>query len=391
MILRIEQKAVYFSYFLKYFTLTICIIKAYKNLDHRVQAKEGQLFLTEERRPNDRPFTLTCDMFGFQAGQELPLCAGLSEFLSALVMHKELTGILPEKDILPITVCIEATIPFRGKNDRGESYPEMLEQRLTTIQQRDKLFMNPGEIEEIIKRAVVFANKDAENFAEHDPGKFLDHTWKLLPETNVSLRAREIYSIKDYRQALQKMEEFFGGLNLDNIFHRYRGVPAEPEFQHKVKSAYTNVAIAREYLGIKLLTMIILEAFADLTGGDVPLSLVMGDLQKEGENTPHLEDFLPVVEEYRFIDHASPVFQLLETGRARESSFDLKNSPLSAFLYKQMGAGETQTFTGECQRSDRGNPECPGFFEADGSVNCGYHCQGYGGHGDHPPRAITPI
>jgi len=74
-----------------------------------------------------------------------------------------------EKELLKITTCIEATIPFRSQ----------------------------AEIEDIVRLAVVLANKDIENFSVLDAGLFLDNTWKLLPETNMSLRFKAAYSIKE--------------------------------------------------------------------------------------------------------------------------------------------------------------------------------------------------
>ncbi len=302
-----------------------------------IREREDEIFLIKEINQGDRLFMLTLDVFGFETGQKLSLFSGLNEFLSALVMNKELEGILSERDLMRLTVCIEASIPFRGENDKRQSYADILEERLRAVNEKYKFCMKSGGIEDVIKRAVIFSNKDVGNFCEEDPARFLDSTWKLLPEMNASLRSGELYSIRDYRQALQKMEDFLGSLNLDNIFHRYKGVPAEKDFQQMVTYAHTNVSIALEYLGVKLLVITILEALAEITGGDVPLSLFMGDLQKESEKVKSPGDFLPVVGESHFIDFSSPVFKLLDSGRASESSFDIKNSPLSAFLYKSIG------------------------------------------------------
>lgn len=321
----------------------------YTIISSYIRERGDEIFLIKTINPDDRLFMLTLAVFGFEAGQKLSLFGGLNEFLSALVMHKELEGILPEKDLIDITVCIEATIPFRGKNDNGQSYADILEERLKAINEKYTFFMKPGEIEDVIKRAVVFSNKDVGNFCEKDPSRFLDSTWKLLPEMNASLRSRELYSIRDYRQALQKMEGFLGRLNLDNIFHRYKGVPVEKEFQQMVTYAHTNVSIALEYLRVKLLTIIILEALAEVTGGDVPLSLFMGDLQQEAADVKSSGDFLLVVGESRFIDQSSPVFKLLDSGRASESSFDIKNSPLSAFLYKNIGPAKIKQLLGSAK------------------------------------------
>jgi hypothetical protein len=247
-----------------------------------------------------------------------------------------LGGMLPEKALVKITACIEATIPFRGNNARGESFADLLEKRLRTMTNIYNFTMTFEEIEAAIKRAVVFSNNDVGSFAEQDVGKFLDDTWKLLPETNIALRSGVMYSIIEYRQALQKVERFLGLLNPDNIFHRYKDVPPEDEFQYMVTLAYTNIYVAHEYLGIKLLAIAILEALAEMTGGDAPLSLFMGDIRKKGEDVKRLEDFLPI-DLSNTIDRSSSVVTLLNSGRASEISFDMRSSPTSFFLYKNLG------------------------------------------------------
>ena len=67
----------------------------------------------------------------------------------------------------------------------------------------------PGDIPDMIRNAVILSNKDVGSFGEPDAASFLDSTWKLLPETNISLRRAEDYTIKDYRTSIQKMEGFF--------------------------------------------------------------------------------------------------------------------------------------------------------------------------------------
>lgn len=259
----------------------------------------------------------------------------MNEFLSALVMNRSLKGIIPEKACAQVTVCIEATIPFRDKNDRGKSWPEILEQRLTKTNDHYGLSMSSVEIENAMKRAVLFANSDVANFAEQDVGRFLDNTWKLLLESNSVLYSGEIYYIKDYRRALQKMEGFFDALDPDTIFTQYCGVPSDTEFKRITQLARTNIYVAREYLGIKLLAIAILEALAELTGGDAPVALFMGDIRKEGENTKRLEDFLPV-NMSDAEDHTSSIVTLLRAGRSSETRFDMKSSPTSFFLYKNL-------------------------------------------------------
>lgn len=333
----------------------------FKILAAYLQEKEGDIFLTETIPGDDRRVLIIRDIFGFQAGQKLSPLGGLNEFSSALVMNKVLEGIIPEKACVQVTVCIEATIPFRGKNQRSESWADILEQRLRRSNDQYNLSLSSGEIEDAIKRAVIFANSDVANFAEHDVRKFLDNTWKLLPETNSALRSDEIYFIRDYRSALQKMEGFLGVLDPDAIFTRYRGVPAEQEFQQIVTLAHTNIAIAREYLGIKLLAIAIFDALAEMTGGDAPIALFMGDLRKEGEQVKRLEDFLPI-EGSDVIDCSSPVMTLLNPGRTSETHFDMRSSPTSFFLYRKLGSAKIMQLLDDAKKMFMGKLDAQEFL-----------------------------
>ena len=302
-----------------------------------IEEKAGYIFIPQQVKTQDRTLQLTLDIFSFEPGQKLLPLAGLNEFLSALTMNKLLSRVLSEKVLLQITACIEATIPFRGENDHGKSCFDELETRLKDVNQKLGLSLQSAEIENIVRSAVIFANQDVVSFADEDPGKFLGQNWNLLPEIHQPLQSVKQYSIKDYRQALQKMARFFEFLDPDTIFHHYRGTPAGPEFQSMVRLARQNVEIARAYLTMKLLTIVVLEALAEVSGGDAPLALFMGDVRQADEELTRLEDYLLEVEINEAQDQASTVFRLLNEGRASASGFDMKNSPLTAFLYKSLG------------------------------------------------------
>jgi hypothetical protein len=188
------------------------------------------------------------------------------------------------------------------------------------------------EIESILTAAVIFANKDVEGFAEPDTGRFLDNTWKLMPETNVPLRTEEMYTIKDYRLAIQKMEGFLSTLPPDNIFYRYKGAVSEDTLQRWVWQARINLEVGSTYLGVKLLGIAVLEALAEETGGNVPLSLFMGDTDRKV--TPLFAP--PDAETPASFDPEDPVFVLLAAGRTQEIDFDSRRSPISSFLYKYL-------------------------------------------------------
>jgi hypothetical protein len=206
------------------------------------------------------------------------------------------------------------------------------------INRQNDLGMHADEIQSAIKNAVSFSNKDVISFSESDTGRFLDNTWKLLPELNPSLRLEGIYTIRSYREGLEKMEAFLLQLNPDTIFNRYAGVPSAGDYERMLALAYRNVATARQYLGIKLLAATILEALADITGGDVPVALFIGGIEGElREGQRHWEDYLPDIPTPPVISESSTLFGLLAFGRASSSSFDLQHSPLSLFLFKSLG------------------------------------------------------
>ncbi|HOT91835.1 MAG TPA: hypothetical protein PLN71_09745 [Anaerolineae bacterium] len=301
-----------------------------------LREKEGRLFLVAHADPTDAAFARTLEVFAFEPGQPLSPVQGQNEFLSALTMNVSLEGIVSAKDLLKATACIEATIPFRGLSAQGESPADVLERRLTAINARHGFGMDTEEIARAVEVAVILSNHDVASFAEKDTALFLDGTWKLLPEMNPSLRLKGIYTIRNYRQALQKMANFLNTLNPKVIFNRYRDVPPVAEFDEMVRLAHQNVYTARDYLAIKLLTVAILEALAELSGGDAPMALFMGDIESEGQD--HLlEDFLPFPVSHSPGEDSSPIFRLLMYGRAGKSSFDMNKSPLSLFIYQRLG------------------------------------------------------
>ncbi len=299
-----------------------------------IQQKNSDFFVATDIPPSDRIVFLTLDVFDLHPGQKLTSISALNEFMSALVMNRQLGGLISEKDLLRMTLCIEATIPFRSVGVNGKNHYDLMEIRLLDIVERYGLAIPPQELIASIQVAVAFANKDIENFAENDPGRFLDNTWKLLPEANAALRLPDVYSIGTYRQALAKMDVFFENLDVNTIFGQYRGVPNAQEYSRLVALARNNIDVASQYLRIKILGVTILEALARATGGDAPLSLFMGDVPREGVSIKRLEYFLPELDDASWVDRDSVIYQLLETGQTSDASFEMKNSPLSLFIYK---------------------------------------------------------
>jgi len=298
--------------------------------------KDGQFYLHEQVGQSERSFQIAVRTFDFSPGLQLTPANGLNEFLSALVMVKKLEIFLDERDLLRLLLCVEASIPFRESAITGADHFYALEARASKIDQSWHLEMGPGEVQAAVKQAVIFANRDVDSFAEADVSCYLETTWKLMPETNSYLRSIETYSIREYRQALQAMSTSMSRLKAERVFHQYRGLPPDSEYQRLVAQARQNIESGRQYLQIKLLTQAILEALAEATGGDAPLSLFMGDLPHAGVQPRRLEDYLP---EYRlpaWIDTGSPVFYLLSNQHSLESNFDLHTAPLTLFVFSSL-------------------------------------------------------
>lgn len=321
---------------------------------------EGEFYISKNIQGKDRLIWMTLDIFNLKAGQKLSSVDALNEFLSALVLVRELGEIVEAIYLLQMIVCIEATIPFRGRDKSGLTPFEVMAKRLKNITKKYcSTSLKPHDIEKIIKTAVVFSNKDIGNFSESDPARFLDNTWKLLPETNAALRDREAYSIRAYRIALQKMRGFMMFVEPELVFTQYHGIPSDDDYREMLGKARTNILIARDYLRVRLVAIAILEALAQASGGDTPLSIFMGDLSDQAGNSPRIEDFLPDIPTPPWVDQAPVIRDLLEVGRASESNFDTRNSRLSLFVFKSLtpAAMEKALETSQKYFAGKINPE----------------------------------
>jgi hypothetical protein len=299
-----------------------------------VKSQTGGYNLARKVSRQDRAFWGTCAVFGFTPGQVLNPFSGMNEFLSALVMNVLFVNILSDQDLFITTPCIEATIPFRPTNEEGLSPPMVLAERLKRVNTMFNLNLPEEDIDQSVKCAVRFANRDVLNFSEADVGVFLDNTWKLLPETNPALRLQGIYTIESYRSALGKMGGFLSGLDPTRVFSQYKDEPSDRKYKELCDAAKKNLETARDYLGIKFITACILEALALASGGDAPISLFLGDLDPDAPGGK-IEDYLPEIEMVN--PPGDLLHSLLSKGRASESSFDLKNSPLACYIYENLG------------------------------------------------------
>ncbi len=297
------------------------------------------------RLKSDVPESDTCyhslrKLFGFEPGQRLLPFTGLNEFLSALVMKKTIGDFLLPGTCLSVAVCIEASRPFRGRDARGLGVGEALEAAIGRLVVENSIAVDEAELHATVARGIAFANRDVHDFALADPGQFLSNTWKLLPESNAPLRRKGAFSVREYREALEKMLGFFRILVPEDVFHSYRGSPDAESMARLGEAARRNLLYAQVYMQAKLLAVGVLEAIAGISGGDAPMALFMGDVPHLEADMETIETYLPVQPSPPWLDTSNAVFRLLKDGRLDESSFDLKNSPLALFLYCRLKPGE---------------------------------------------------
>ena len=314
--------------------------------------KEG-LPTYQRQTDNEEPIIRMVEtIFGLnrQDFQSLHAMNGLNEFLSALIACRSLEEMLPRFTLAQIAACIEATVPFRAPRD-GESAAERLFQNLQQANEEFALELTEDALIESVQRATLLANSDVGNFGTTDQDWFLDNTWSLLPESNESLRSEHLYTIQQFQFAVFKMHGFLQFLQPGVVFQSFRGVPSDEELNRLTTNAGENLRVGRTYVGAKLLSLSLLTALAELTGGDVPMSLFVGDLPSRHHWSMAIEDedLFPLREE---MENPLPcdevVYNLLHGGRRSETSFDVKQSPIAAYMYALLGDDGLATAVKEC-------------------------------------------
>lgn len=336
-----------------------------------IKQEREQLKIREPfQLPVDATFEMVGCVFGFVPGQVLDPFAGENEFLSALVATKILEPFLSLARLMEIAACIEATIPFREKSLEGLTASDRLYQRLLLTNRGFNLGLSDEAIEQIVKRAQRVANRDVSGFAHPSSAYFLANTWNLLPETNHNFITRS-YTVREYRLALQKMENFMNFIKPEQVFHQFRGEPDDLTYSRLENGARRNIEIARLYMGSKLVAIALMESLAFSLGFDVSLATLMGELPYQDYRGVRLETFLPKVFDayHPKNDLESEVLDLLENGRAKSETADLKDSPLAAFIVKSLGFEEMQNQCARAKEFFKGNLSAVDFISIfDGSV-----------------------
>ncbi|MBK8397641.1 MAG: hypothetical protein IPL26_20705 [Leptospiraceae bacterium] len=282
-------------------------------------------------------------IFGFKIGDFLNPYGGQNEFLSALVAVQCLNPYLSMNILVQIAACIEATIAFRRTID-GISPYDILKNRIIEVNKFYSLSLHENEINEILKKSLRMANRDVENFGNPNSVKFLDNTWNLMPETNHDLRTSTSYTIVGYRTSMLKMLNFLKSLKPEYVFHQYMDEPNSERLEKLFKDTRKNLELSRIYLESKILTVGILEALSFRIGRNIPLSTLIGEIPINGIVIPTLDYFLPEVEN-PYIPQTvieEEALYVLTNGRNKDTSYDLKNSPIASYLVKAIGFPEIE-------------------------------------------------
>jgi len=278
---------------------------------------------------------------------------GLNEFLSALIAVRELQKLhLPLHILAEIAGCIEATIPFRAQDAvTGKSYLDHLHDRLSFVNNTFTLGMPQNRIIKAVQRAAVLANADVGNVGSTDLLRFLDCTWKLLPETNEGLRAgRHFATLREFHFALFKIYGFFRYfIHADLVFSSFSNSNI-PDIRKRHAQSIRNIEVGRRYVVAKVMSLSVLSAFAQLTGGDgadEPISLFTADdeLLSSTLNNPDQQ----ARQQNVAVHYDEDVYQILSKGRRSEMPFDGRQSPIAAYLHRMLGDDELENILSQVQ------------------------------------------
>lgn len=272
-------------------------------------------------------------IFGFSPNQTLGIFTGLNEFLSAWVATQMLHKYLTKEQIIHVVACIEATIPFRGEMI-NPTVSERLRENVKKALRDNHCTVSEEGLTHTIKESVKISNNDIKGFGMEKPDFFIHNSWALLYESNPALQ-NGYFSIVKYREPLQRLDAFFGGLNPQKIFTHFAGSPNKEEMAKLSEVATNNLRVGRAYIQAKLLDTAILEAFALISGGDCPLELFTGPKPRRRESkTARIEQFLDW-ENVTTLNSVKDenVIRLLNDGRAFRSKFDVKTALFAAYIY----------------------------------------------------------
>ena len=214
---------------------------------------------------------------------------------------------------------------------------ELLFKRLQKTNIAFHLNLNDKEVVKTINNAVGIACRDVGNFASDDMYYFLSNTWKLLPEFNVVMRHTPVFRISNFHLALQNLLGFFTNLNTDLIFPTFRGFPKVAIVDGLNLKVRENFDVAITYMRCKILAVSVVAALAELTGGDVPVTMFLGEMLQQGNLSLNINDFVSSIEPEKGVELNYLVYEILRDGQEIGSLSDLKRAPMASYIYGAIG------------------------------------------------------
>lgn len=292
---------------------------------------------------------LVARIFGFSSEQDLSGVRGwhkgLDICMSAVLATRLLKDCLTLTQIAQLCVCMEATIPYRLREDlQTDQLPlEALYQRLVDVNQEFSLGLTHLRMIHTVQLGCDLWNRQVGNLVSDSLAMVLDHSWKLMPELNPALRKRALYKLNDYHLALQSMTNILTNMKASHIIATFRGIPTDEETAQFEKTVAMNLERVVLYMNARLLSVAVVAALACLTGGDAPKSFFFGDVPLPHETEVMDSMGQGLLEEHDRIERATTfnaeVHSALsgEIGMSMTSSFDTQQAPLAAYLYQTLG------------------------------------------------------
>jgi hypothetical protein len=139
--------------------------------------------------------------------------------------------------------------------------------------------MSEETMVEVIQMGADLQNRSVGNLVSTDIAVLLDHTWSLLPEKNVALINKTLYTLTEYGIAIQKMSAHLSQLKAETLFLSFRGLPSKKEMETLQQRCAKNLETVTLYMQARLLSVAIVACFACMTGGaNAPKTFFFGDL-----------------------------------------------------------------------------------------------------------------
>ena len=189
-----------------------------------------------------------------------------NEYLSAIVSFRALQDTLTnQKDLVFLTACIEASVPFRPNRPDGSTPMDALFERLQKLVQIAKQHNRNGfesenmavakltdaDLIHMVQQSAWFANCDLGSFSSPDTFWFLDTSWQLLPEWWQALAVPQP-PLQELFSAIELLTQRYQGTPVDRLFPVFRNYPTDETLTLSKQRCRTNLRAAGRYAWVRL-------------------------------------------------------------------------------------------------------------------------------------------